>query len=88
MKRRIQAEWYGFEKAVLPATAGENQRIETRKAFFAGASAIFALLVKGVSPGTGEPTDGDMALMDDLAAEIRDFGEQLWVEAKRARGEP
>jgi hypothetical protein len=38
--RSIDAEWRSYEKAVVPKTAGEVQRQETRRAFYAGASAM------------------------------------------------
>lgn len=88
MKRRIEQAWLGFEKMVLPATVGEVQRVEMRKAFFAGASVLFAMMTNGVSDGP-EVEASDMAFMEELDTEIREFGGQFDAEhlPKLARGD-
>ncbi len=79
---RINRAWTRFEKMVVPADAGPVQRAEMRKSFYAGAATLFRMLVDlsdGVVKGE-EPSDDDMKLMDGLAAEIEEFGQELDAE--------
>jgi hypothetical protein len=41
---RFRPEWESYERGVMPADASEAQRIETRRAFYAGAQAAFAMV--------------------------------------------
>jgi hypothetical protein len=41
---RINAEWVSYSRQVLPRDAPAVQRIETRRAFYAGAAAMHAIL--------------------------------------------
>jgi hypothetical protein len=86
--KRIERAWQGFEKMVLPPTAGEIQRTEMRKAFFAGASVLFTIMTHGVSDDP-EPTADDLVMMAQLDTEIREFGGQFDAEhlPKLARGD-
>lgn len=70
--RHIEAEWKTFEAAVVPSEAGETQRECMRMAFFGGASALFALMLRSVS---NDPalTEADEALMNALDAEMTAF---------------
>jgi hypothetical protein len=80
--KRIERAWTRFERMVVPADAGPVQRAEMRKSFYAGAATLFRMLVdlsEGVSEGN-EPSPNDMKLMDGLAAEIEEFGQQLDAE--------
>lgn len=49
------------------------QRTEIRRFFFAGARAFSGLLMENASRGD-EVSDGDMALMEALQAELDQFG--------------
>jgi hypothetical protein len=75
----IETEWRNFAERVLPVDAPDVQRVEMRRAFFAGAISLFHALVTGMSPGD-EPTDADMAKMDSIKAEFDRY------EADLARG--
>lgn len=77
MRKRIQEEWEKFHDRVMPLGAGEIQRRETRRAFFAGAAALFSILNRNVEGGSGEPTADEMAVMDDLSEEIQEYGREL-----------
>jgi hypothetical protein len=55
---------------------GADQYGDLRRFFFAGAAALYGLLMRSVSTGC-EATPEDMALMVDLAREIRDFNEAV-----------
>lgn len=69
----IKTEWDSLWASIDPkGKLSKVQKTEMRKAFYAGAAAVFYKLVKGVSPG-GEPTDQDMKLFEDIDAELREF---------------
>lgn len=72
----IAEAWKRFEAMVLPASAGEVQRAETRKAFYAGASIMFRTMTGGVSEGD-EIRDSDLALLDGIAKEVDAYGLEL-----------
>jgi hypothetical protein len=67
----IEVAWRSYLNEVLPGEAGETQRRETRRAFFAGARAFFACSHAIVSDDK-EPTEADLAgygaLVDELDA--------------------
>ena len=72
-ERRLEKSWQDYFTTVLkPAGAGSIQVIETRRAFYAGAQALLAAMVRSMGPGL-EPTDADMQMMDDLDAELLEF---------------
>lgn len=67
----LKKMWDVYSALVVPADASEQQRKVTEYTFFAGASAVFTLLTEL------EPTASDLAVMDALHAELREFGERL-----------
>jgi hypothetical protein len=75
----IERAWALYRRRVMPVGAQDVQVRETRKAFYAGASVLFTVLVNGVSD-SDEPTKGDMDLMEGLQAEIDEFGQELDAE--------
>ena len=77
----LATEWASYEAACIPATADDTQRIESRRAFYAGARSLFTLLILGVSTAT-EETPGDVALMATVEDELAAFNEA--VKAGRA----
>lgn len=68
--------WATFEEKVLPATAPDVQKRETKRAFYAGASSLLNALARAMSTG-GEVTDADIAAMDSVAAELNEFDEDV-----------
>lgn len=68
----LAAQWASYERLVIPATAGDLQRQETRRAFYAGAQDLFELLQHGVSAGP-EFTAEDERLLEAVDAELRQF---------------
>lgn len=67
----LAAQWLSFE-AILLATAGEVQRQETRRAFYAGAQALLQVMTHGVSEAP-ETTESDEAFMASVDAELKQF---------------
>lgn len=82
-RQRIAEQWDTFAREVLaPVGAGEIQKKEARRAFYAGAWALYSLQMNQLSPGVERITQDDLNLMADLDAEMREFGEL--VKAGRA----
>lgn len=75
--RRIAAAWAQYHERVLPPDAGRIQVKESKRAFYAGAEAMIITMLRSFEPSTGpegdEPTDADMAVMDELRAELMEF---------------
>jgi len=76
MKKLIADAWRDFEIRVIPLDAHEIQRTECRRAFYAGAVSMWSGLLSVLEPGE-EPTAKDMAVMDDLKAEIDQYAKDL-----------
>lgn len=70
--KHIERAWLEFERKVVPGNAGATQRIEMRRAFYAGASAFFHITLANVSDEPGF-TAHDEALMEGLSAELEAF---------------
>lgn len=67
----VKEIWDQYEKEVLPSGAGNVQRLETKRAFYAGAASMFNLLCK-----IDEYSDCTMNSMQGIRAvltEIEDF---------------
>lgn len=71
--KRIDALWQSYRKILAP-DVGATQVIETRRAFYAGAQGLFHAILAGLDSGT-EPTDADLARMDEIHAELTEFCE-------------
>ena len=69
----VDREWQGFWRAVGPKNAGETQRVETKKAFYAGAHALLQMIMGKLDPGT-EATEADLKFMTEVDAELQAFG--------------
>ncbi|HYF00311.1 MAG TPA: hypothetical protein VEJ18_15420 [Planctomycetota bacterium] len=81
----IAEEWKKFEAAVIPPGAPEVQRVECRRAFWAGAAACFYGVLRGMSPGE-QPTEGDLKFMDEVDAEFKAYAEECKAAAERMLG--
>jgi hypothetical protein len=75
-EKRIYEQWKSYAREVLPVAPwpGENsqQRIETRRAFYAGARAAFTEIMRGLTPGP-DPQPADERMLLDLEEELGDF---------------
>ena len=78
--KKVDAMWRSYAEQVIPPTAGTVQRMESRRAFYAGAQAFMGILLGLLEPGT-EPTDKDLVLMDNLANELNQFS----IDVKEGR---
>lgn len=77
--RTLAAQWASYRERVMPVNAPPIQVSETRLGFYAGAAAMFDLLVMDLSPGP-EPTEGDIDHMSALHQELRDFSNSIKSE--------
>lgn len=69
-------QWDDYAREILPQGAGVAQKVETRRAFYAGAAAMFSLLSNGFDADS-EPTDLDLDYVTALSREIAQFGEDI-----------
>jgi hypothetical protein len=69
---RIANEWAVFAERILPANAPSVQKIETKRAYYAGAFTILGLLTDIVGPDE-EPTDAEVAELEAIHEECRRF---------------
>ena len=74
--RPIEAIWREFAMQTLPAEASETQRIETRRAFYAGAKTLLAVLRQSLSE-EDDPTAQDMHIMHDIVEDLERFTRDL-----------
>ena len=56
----------------MPWSAGQHQRTETRRAFYAGAGALLGTLSNVLGPDK-EPTESDLLIMQGVANELAEF---------------
>lgn len=75
-RRVLTDEWEHYARAILPAGAPDVQKVETRRAFYAGAAALFTLMTGGLDEDS-EPTELDIAFVEVLSQELAAFGRDL-----------
>lgn len=69
--RTIQGYWESYEREVVPASASEVQRVETQRAFYAGAATALTII-----EGVGDERvseDAGVAIITGLNDEVRAF---------------
>jgi len=74
-RQRILEQWNGFSRALKLDEAPSVQRIEMQKAFFAGAIALFSVVMNMLDPGT-EPTEKDLQVMTEISEELKNYPKQ------------
>lgn len=79
MKRKIIEDgWNSYRRVVVPRNASETQVLETRRAFFAGASLLFVTINKLLDMSKPEDaTPEDLQMFSDVQDEINQFGAAL-----------
>ena len=68
-------QWAAYEAQVLPSTAGETQRIETRRGFYAGAQALLSLINRVSIDDVSE--DQGAAMIERLHQELLAFSRDV-----------
>ena len=76
MKDRIEKKWLEFSGMVMPEEAGQTQRTEMRRSFYAGAASLFETITRSLTPGQ-EPTDEDIAMLQGVHDELKAYFEAL-----------
>jgi len=68
----FEQRWNDYRDRAIPIDAAPVQRLETEKAFFAGALSMYEFITCDLvlDRTTGEPTDGDVARMESLGSEL------------------
>lgn len=66
----IGEEWASYQTEVVPADAPEVQREECKRAFYAGAQAMFSAVMEAAEPEEDEACD---ARMEALHRELQDW---------------
>lgn len=74
-------EWQEFQRAILPLECSLTQRVETKRAFYAGAR-VFMRLTMGNLDADHEPTELDVQYMDALNNELLQFARELGSAAE------
>lgn len=72
----LEAEWTTYRNKVIPKAAGSTQLTESRRAFYAGAWALYTLMMKHLEAGT-EETVNDLVFMEGLAREMEEFKDRV-----------
>lgn len=81
----IEAGWVGLRLAAIPLDAPPVQLEEMRNAFFAGAQHLFSSIMTILEP-EAEPTDKDLARMDQIHAELEGFIQAFELKHFPAKG--
>lgn len=79
----VEAGFLSLRLATMPAEVSELQLREMRMAFFAGAQHVFSSIMSTLDGGE-EATAADMKRLDDIAAELKRFGELFLAELPTA----
>lgn len=72
MPKLIEAAWLSYEKSVIPPDAPEVQRVESRRAFYAGAMHLQAIMFRELGDDP-MPTPADEAFMRAIVAELQAY---------------
>jgi hypothetical protein len=72
----VERAWREFEASVVALEAGPVQRAEMKLAFFGGAARVFTMITTELSAGD-EPQPDDLAKMDSLDRELKEFAAAL-----------
>lgn len=68
----VAALWDSYLSEVVPKKAMPNQIIETERAFYAGANALFRMIINRLESGE-EPTEADLKFIDEINNELVAF---------------
>lgn len=76
VKESIGEGWATYAANVLDKDSPQLQRIETRRAFYAGCAHMFGTIMGGLEPGT-EATENDLQHLTDLSEELKQYAVDL-----------
>lgn len=75
-RRSLAEEWDEFARQVMPKDAPKVQRVEMRRAWYAGAAAMLGLVSGGLDADR-EPTDLDVAYLESIHQELIAFSRDI-----------
>lgn len=70
--KHIEQEWIEYQRRVLPRDASDVQIRECKRAFFAGAHALYSIQITQTSQGS-EITEADLNLVEAIRDELSEF---------------
>ena len=76
MTKLLATSWEGYRQMVVPPNASAIQVQETRQAFYGGATVIMTLIMGSLGKDE-EATEAELKVLEDLDAEIREFGAEF-----------
>jgi len=72
--KTVFEEWKSYERDVVPPDAPAVQREECRRAFYAGAFAMFGLVITATEPRSEEDCEANLqGLQDECLAIVKDL---------------
>ncbi len=71
IKRPIETEWRAYAECVIPLDASDRQRVECRRAFYAGATSLVRAL--GKQEPRGNLIDTYLAVIEGATDELKHF---------------
>ena len=71
LRKPIETEWRAYAERVIPIDASDRQRIECRRAFYAGATSLVRAIGK-LAP-TDDPIEAYLAVFEGATDELRLF---------------
>ena len=74
--KHVAAEWATYAEQIVPKGAPQVQVQETRRAFYAGAASVL-FRINRLLEDDAEPTPADLQMMDDIEAELAEFGRDI-----------
>jgi hypothetical protein len=75
-KKLLANAWQSYATRVLSPQASNNQRIETRRAFYAGAQAFFSAVMEALDPSP-KVMDSDVAAIGSMDQELQAFANDV-----------
>lgn len=74
--RGLRDAWGVYVAHVMPKAAGYGQRVETKRAFYAGADWLYKRVLASV-----DDEEDAMRLLSELGRELQEYAEQIVKEA-------
>lgn len=75
-RKRLLEQWKSFQQAVIQPDAPVTQVKEMRRAFYGGAAAFQAEVLRGLTPGPDEQEE-DLRMLAELNDELLEFNRQV-----------
>ena len=73
---RVLEEWNSYRTTLLDG-ASPIQIQECRRSFYAGAQALFFMIINGLTPGS-EPEPADLEMLDQITEELKEFASDVF----------